>query len=71
MLYTGRPIVRYVHELTMLTILINYDLNMNLYIYIYIYIGIVVESNLIRTVPENGISLYLRNHKSYKKMCIE
>ena len=26
------------------------------------------ESNRIRTVPEYGHSLYLRNHKSYNKM---
>ena len=26
------------------------------------------ESNRIRTVPEYEHSLYLRNHKSYKKM---
>ena len=29
------------------------------------------ESNRIRTVPEYGHSRYLRNHKSYKKMCNE
>ena len=32
-----------------------------------LYIG---ESNRIRTVPEYGHSLYLRNHKFYKKCVI-
>ena len=35
-----------------------------MYIHVLPYIG---ESKRIRTVTEYGHSLYLRNHKSYKK----